>query len=70
MTSGEVVRVRVLGRVYLARILSVGRKVRCAFVSQVPAVDGRRRRELYLSKDLFVEHRKCGVDYLVSLDRR
>lgn len=64
--SGDIVRVRVLGRCYLAEVTASNRKVRLRFLSQVPSIGGRRWRELSFPAGAFEPHDAARVDFTLS----
>ena len=66
MQIGDVVRVRVMARCYLARIDKANPRVRVTFVSHVPPIDGRRKRSRYFPKREIQPYGKGGVDWPIK----
>jgi len=66
MNPGDKVQVRHMGRVYFAEITEVtSRTAHVRFISQVPPIEGHRKRERAFLLSRFLEYGKAGVDYII-----
>lgn len=72
MRKGDVVRVRdFYGKSYLARVTRVtSRSAHIRWLSEVPVIEGRRRREIPWPLKAFQPHGKAGIAYTASGEGR
>jgi len=65
MQTGDIVAVRVHGRVYYARVMATtSRTAHIEFCTIVPPMDGRRRRRRSLSLARCEPYGRMGVDWI------
>lgn len=66
MKAGDTVQIRHQGRVYFAKITEVtSHTAHIRFTSQVPPIEGHRKRERSIPQSRFIEYGKAGVNYQV-----
>jgi hypothetical protein len=68
--EGDIVRAKIEGRSYLARVVTVREDVRCEFISRAPSINGSRRKEHSFSRSCFHEYGRSGVDHILQMNTR
>lgn len=66
INTGDIVRTKIEGRSYLARVISVCEDVECEFLTNVPRINGCSCKVCRFEKEFFREHGRAGIDHILE----